>query len=352
MRYEYIAVYEVKGLIHNPDAHDVEVYTADDGYSVKAILTDRLDEYCSRLDCAHALGNLLLRGLVGGQVSDDLAMELESQIRRIREPRSKIIGRSEVLVFTAEGEVEPDLSAPRTETDGFVFGFRLVDKQKIVNAHSAQLNGVLAALCLSAEHDTIQIRRIQKDVYMVNECGKPVYSFDLSASASAFLSKRTTDKVISEVQRRAAALTGAESVAKVNRLLVQAISSENDNLRRFIFGWSALEIFINKVFPEYEQTLFAYVLPETRPVGYMDKTLKRIRDVMRDKYRITEKFNVVAACLGNDSVETDLQTFTSIKNKRDALLHGEAVDEDSLPVTETTRLLEKYLRLHIVGKAA
>jgi hypothetical protein len=350
MKYRYIAVYQIRGLIHVPDRGDVEIYADGDGFSVRAILTERVDEYCYELDRARSLGYLVLKSLAGQRESDTLRVEVEAEVSRIRERRNKDLSRSEVLIFTADGEVEPDFSRPSRETDDFVLGFEVVNKDNIVGAHSAQMNAALAALCLSTEHDTIQVKRVQGDVYLINESGKPVYSLDFSASGDAFVSRRTSDAVIREAQSQAVALTSEKSLARVNRLLVQAISSENDKLRRFMFGWSALEIFINKVFSEYERLCVQNLLG-TDPASHTQRYFERIHDVMRDKYRITDKFVVVTACLGDDSIETDVETFASIKKSRDELLHGEVLDEDSLPVAETIKLLKKYLRLHISMKA-
>jgi hypothetical protein len=133
-------------------------------------------------------------------------------------------------------------------------------------------------------------------------------------------------------------------------LLIQAISRDTDKLRRFISGWSALEILVNKVFSEYEK-LFIQNLIGTAPTGHTQRYFDRIRYVMQDKYRITDKFVIVVACLGeNESTESDIDDFESIKEKRDSLLHGNLIDESSLPINETIRLLKKYLSRHIDTK--
>jgi hypothetical protein len=351
MKYKYVAAYEIHGLSHSLDTGDVEVYAAEDGYPVKAVLAERVDDHCYELDRAQALGNLVLKSLVGQEESDDLIVEVKAEINRIRERRKKDLDGSELLIFTAEGEVKPDFSRPSRETDEFVLGFELINKSDITSAHSAQLNAALTALYLSVEHESIQVNRIQRGIYLLNESGKPVYSFDMSASASAFVSKRTTDEVVGEVRSRAVRLAAENSLATVNRLLVQAISRENDKLRRFMFGWSALEILVNKVFTEYEKTLFVSTQPRTNPAGYRhkQKVVDRIRAVMKSKYSITDKFAVIAACL-DDSSEKDEEAFTSIKKERDKMFHGEAIDEDCLPIAETIKLLKKYLRLHISKK--
>ncbi|MGA8849069.1 MAG: hypothetical protein WB564_04495 [Dehalococcoidia bacterium] len=357
MKYKYIAAYELSVLSHIPDTGDVEIYADEDGFSVRAILTQRVDEYCYELDRAQSFRELLLKGLAGQGVSNDLRAEVEVGVNRIRERRNKALGRSEVLVFTAEGEVEPDFSRRSAETDDFVYAFGVINKEDIAILHSAQINAVLAAFCLSIEHETIQVKPIQRGIYLLNESGKPVYSFDFSISAGGFVSKRTTDEVIREVQSQVVALTGEKSLATVNRLLVQAISSENEKLHRFIFGWAALDIFVNKAFREYKKTLPIPTPARSDSAGCRQKKgLKldeRIHRAMRgsNNINIADKFAVIVKCLGDDSAETDLKTFTSIRDERDKLYHEGAFDEDSLPIAEAIKLLKKYLRLHISKKA-
>lgn len=350
MRYRYVTVYQIRGLIHNPEKGDVEIYVKENNASVRAILTDKLDDYCYELDRAQSVGYLMLKSLVGQRESSDLRVEVETEIRRIRERRNKELEHSETLVFIAEGEAQADFSRPNRETDDYVLGFELVNKERIAEAHSDQVNAVLAALCLSTEHETIQIKRMRGDAYLINEAGKPVYSFDVSGSGEAFVSERTTDEVIKQAQSQAKSMS-KHSLSRVYRLLVQAISRDNDKLRRFMFGWSALEILINKVFSDYEK-LFIQNLLGADPASHTQRYFERIRDVMKGKYRIADKFVVVAACVSDDSVETDIQDFVKIKEVRDALLHGEPIDEESLPISETVGLLKKYLRRHINAKAA
>jgi len=352
MKYRYIVAYEITGLTHAPDSGDVEICADRSGFFVTAIPMKGLDDYCYEVDRAQALGHLVLRSIFGRRESDDLGIEVEAEVRRIRERRNRELGNSEILVVTAEGMVEPDFSRPHRETDKFVLGFEVINKRDIAAAHDSQINAVLAALCLSTDHETIQVRRIQGGIYLVNDCGKPVYSLHLSTSADASVSKSTAHDTIRDARIRTAALMAEESLASVNRLLVQAISTENDKLRQFIFAWSALEIFVSKVFREYEHLLFASIQREKGPASRMGRYFSRVRDVMNDKYGIADRFSVIAACLTDNCVEADVKTFGSIKDSRDKLFHGKAFDEDSLPTNKTIELLKKYLRLHMSKKAS
>jgi hypothetical protein len=68
---------------------------------------------------------------------------------------------------------------------------------------------------------------------------------------------------------------------------------------------------------------------------------------MSDKYRLSDKFSVIAGELDDSEAEDDQHKFDAIKVTRDKLLHGEDVPISSLPTSDATQLLRKYLRLHL-----
>ena len=173
---------------------------------------------------------------------------------------------------------------------------------------------------------------------------------DFSGSGTMFSSTPITKELIEETHVQLKKSNERIS-AKVNRLLAQAISRENDELRRFMFGWAGLEILISSVFKEYEK-LFAQTLQGSEPTSPTHRYFKRIREVMKGKYNIADQFVIVAACIGNESVEADIEEFVRIKKIRDALFHDTSAAEKGLPSFEIIELLRKYLRLHTNTKVA
>lgn len=106
---------------------------------------------------------------------------------------------------------------------------------------------------------------------------------------------------------------------------------------------------IKTVFSEYEK-LFIQNLLESDPASQAGRYFKRIREVMKGKYNIADQFVVVAACIGEGSVETDAEEFIRIKKIRDALFHDTSLAEKGLPTVAIVELLKKYLRLHLKYK--
>lgn len=342
-------VYQIRGLIHNPNEDDMEIYAKEsDNTSVRAILSGRPDQHCYDIDRAQSISYLMLKGMVGQREPDDLQLAIKSEIERIQEHRKKELEGSEALIFIAEGEAHVDFSGTNRETDDYVLGFDIIDKDALVSAYRDQINAALAALCLATERVPIQVKKLRGNVYLINELGKPVYSISGSASGEGYSSIQTTAEIIKEAKGQIK-LIGKRALTKVYKLLTQAISRDNDELRRFMFGWAALETLIKNVFSEYEK-LFVQSLLASDPATQAHRYFTRIREVMKGKYNIADQFVVVAACIGNGAVETDIQEFIRIKKVRDALFHDTSGADKGLPTTATVELLKKYLRLHIKHK--
>jgi hypothetical protein len=121
---------------------------------------------------------------------------------------------------------------------------------------------------------------------------------------------------------------------------------DQEKLRRFLSAWMALEVFVNKNFRTYAERFWNSLSADVS-LPIRERYLKRIHDVMRDKYKPLDKFVVISAELDPVEADVDIQIFQRGKELRDGFSHGEAVDEDALPVAEVQGLVRKFLRLHI-----
>jgi len=73
----------------------------------------------------------------------------------------------------------------------------------------------------------------------------------------------------------------------------------------------------------------------------------RIKSVLKDKYRLQDKFLVISSLLGPSSAEIDYKAFDALKKVRDRLTHGEEIADVDLPTSQVQALLRKLLRLHL-----
>jgi hypothetical protein len=137
-----------------------------------------------------------------------------------------------------------------------------------------------------------------------------------------------------------------QSLIDSARLLSRSLAESNDPLLAFLSVWSGLEIFVNKNFKTYEDRVLGR-LSAANPPSVPPKVVERIRSVMTDKYRLADKFSVIATELVDADVDSDQALFESVKVMRDKLLHGGEIHVASLPIADAQKLLRKYLRLHL-----
>jgi hypothetical protein len=100
------------------------------------------------------------------------------------------------------------------------------------------------------------------------------------------------------------------------------------------------------VFPEYSERVFRELSSGDHPEARATY-VARIREVMKDKYRLGDKFALVASYLAPEEADVDLEAFHEIKRQRDELMHGMDVSERQLQVGVAQRLAQQYLHRHI-----
>lgn len=118
-------------------------------------------------------------------------------------------------------------------------------------------------------------------------------------------------------------------------------------MRAFISAWTSLEILINRIFSIYEDK-FIYNIENDHNSHGVNQFLTRIKDVMKDKYRLTDKFSLIASYLSAEVTE-DIELFKSMKKIRDDISHGKEFNEETLPVENARKLASKYLMGHLLS---
>jgi hypothetical protein len=126
--------------------------------------------------------------------------------------------------------------------------------------------------------------------------------------------------------------------------------NEDEPLKAFLFGWSALEILVSKMFIAFEEEFMSPLLGGAQ-ARLRERFLRRVREVMKAKYRLVEKFTCVTVALFPDAADADvagyLEQFERLKRMRDKLLHGEDVPEKMLPIHELSGLLRRYVLAYL-----
>ena len=102
---------------------------------------------------------------------------------------------------------------------------------------------------------------------------------------------------------------------------------------------------MSKTFADYESRMFKQLAEAENSGGR--EYLGRIREVMKDKYRLADKFEIICCQLCPSDADADLNDFRKAKKIRDEMAHGEEVADAAFPVAVVQGLLKKYLKMHM-----
>lgn len=306
---------------------------------VTVMLTRSLDLHCRDADRARAMLPLLDFGLKGlderiGRL-DELADEVAK--RRQREYNDGpylLVLRSGSVAFRDEGRARdfPNLSV----------GFNVVDWTAVTGRGTAS---ALIGVALSLP-GLVSLKEIVNSSVAYRPDGMPFFAYTFEAGTARVTINQPVERdELDAVPGLTLALMKQPELERVQRLLLRAVLNDSDRLRGFLTAWTALEIFVNKVFPTYRQTVYERLV-DAQPPALADY-VKRLECVMEGRHNLRDKFSVIAVSLDAREAAPDIAEFARIKKIRDKFAHGEDVSEDLLPVEETSSLLRKYMRLHL-----
>lgn len=345
MRYSYSAAWSIVGGISLPSgASPIELAPAE---NCRFILTSDPDELLAPVDRGAAAARLLLKGITGsGSVTaNSYTTALQKEIQELRAERKAKAGSGPFLVLQASGEIPALTEGPRHETEEFILTFDAVNNDEIRQRHKQQADAMRSAVTLESE-STLRFHALGDGSYLVDPAGKMIYSLTFKFSAELNVSRALTEAGAQRISARYVALQQHSDLNSVERLLSQMSDRSLDRLKAFLAGWAALEILVSKSFKAYEQE-FLSPFSAAGQSTVRDRFLKRITDVMKDKYRLADKFLAVSAVFfprANDSeADGDYQSFYRLKEIRDSIYHGDQFSEAHLPIDELATLLRKYI---------
>lgn len=348
MRYLYSAAWSVIGGISlRDDSQPIELPSSE---NCRFVLTRDPDSLLANIDQGSAVRHLMLKGLVGQRGEADLTTALKAEIEEIKAKRKKETGCQAVLVVEAHGEIDAALKEPLREHEGFIITFDAVDKQAVKQVHRSEIEAMKLAVAFETEVPS-RFAALSEGTYLINEAGKIIHSISLSVTGvEVSVSRSLSTEVVGRISERYAMLKQANNLDSVQRLFSQMADYGTDRLRAFLSGWAALEILIAKLFKTYEQVFLSPLTSAGQPT-LRERFLGRIRSVMKDKYRLADKFIAVAAVLfpgaDDNAVQEDYEEFCQLKERRDSIFHGDEFSEKDLPVHELTSLFRKYLLAHL-----
>jgi len=344
-KYRHTLIYRIEG-VHLGAQEEAEII-ADPATGFRAILSTDPGPYCFEADRYTAIANTMLNAFFRQPGPASFDERLTSELKEIRESRKREFGRGPYLVLIKEDEVE-QFTPPHThETEDFVIWLNGAPKEPLRQASETQILAALAALMVAAE-DVSGFDKVSDAIIFLRRDGKPIYSYTARLTGNPSILRTIPAEAIESVSDWYRTITRHQELERVHRLLVSSLQTERDTLRAFLDAWAAMEILINKTFKTYEGRFFRE-LDEGAHLDAQRQYLGHIRTVMKDKYRLVDKFAVVAPQLDPENADEDVRHFTRAKQTRDKISHGQDINEASLPVRTVQELARRYLRLHLAG---
>ena len=305
---------------------------------LRAILGIQIDELCADLDVSRALAVLLLHGVMAAERSEfDVAVAAE--VKRIVERRHKE-GKNRVLLFiesTVPMDVDPN--SPHREEHGIVVGFDLVDRDAAARVHREATRGIVAALSLASEQD-ITTHKLSEGLYCRDAGGKLYLSYT-ATMGQATLVVSSAQETLATIPDYFDKLKARKDLSRILRLAADAAAT-SDRFRMWLSAWTALESLITSRFKRYEP-IFLDQLRGDRKDAPTLHYFGRLAAVMPERYRLLDKFAIVAACLFPDRAEADLEEFKELKEQRDNVMHGGETTDAELRAEAVRKLLRRYL---------
>jgi hypothetical protein len=344
-KYLHTLVYKIDGIQLGPGGGEIEII-ADNAARFRAVVSTDPDDFCFEGDRWSALANLWLNALFGQPGLEISSERITEELEKIRESRKSQFGTGPYLIFVRDGEIEDFSSAELVKDfEDFLVYQGGPPRETLRQPSRPYVRAALGAMTI-AMGDVHGIKTVSDTVVFFRSDGKPLYCYTVSATADASVIRAISEEKLDSVEEWYRVISRNPKFERVVRLLVASLQAEGDALRSFLYAWTALEILINKMFSQYEKRFFEE-LSEDHNLGAHRQYLESVREVMKRKYRLTDKFALIAAVLSPANADEDLSQFKQAKKKRDDLMHGQDVNEGTLPIPMIHELVRKYVRLHL-----
>jgi hypothetical protein len=345
METTYLSIYRVRGVIGLPDDLPVPLLEAPTTKAV-AQLTMARDPYFLHLRRLQAFRLMITQALVGGHgnLENASARFLHALAGSNIQEGTDFDKPLLIVGITGEAEIlHPDRAVDVGEIS---FGLGLFETQDLAQRAEAVLEAAVAGISLSLPPSTTSV--VTKLGYVAyikdNDSGRLSYTLELSASGSHSSMTSVSKEILADAAHLSNVLFAKDDLKTVSHLLSRSLRT-TDDLQAFLTAWAALEILITKSFKStYEPKLYE-TLGNATSAGQF---LTRVRDVMKDKYNIRDKFVVVSSSLDPINAEQDIQEFKNIKSERDGI-HEMKLKPIGYPTHKVQNLLRKYLRLHLLA---
>jgi hypothetical protein len=350
LKFRYIAAYLVEGL-QSPAGGPLVLFS-DTEQGKKISLTGHAHEGLHHIDTTVTIANLILNAMFQngildlGQVGKHLPQATQDRLRRYG-------ANTAYLVVEATHEEEAANIGTIGQSDQRDFCLALPNgyKDKVRERHK-QFVGRAQALLSYVVSGVTGLQTVGDCIVADHPSGKPLYVMTFSMSADPTLLKPIPED---SFEGFAEFFTGATESLTLNttiRRSADSILNRKDNLRAFLFAFTALESFLRDFFKQHKQALLQHRSAGLSPaVEAYVKDMEERREKegrTKDDYPIAYKFALIASFLRFQKLDQTVDDFGEVTKKhRIAIAHGFDFDEAALPTAQARAWLSELVRLYL-----
>jgi len=349
MKYKCISIFQIKGItLHKEE--NIELLN-DSATSIRAILTKQPNSYCFENDHCIAVCMQCSADLLRQPESSNFEKKVDERIKKIQQEREKESQDDSFLIIEKTGMLDnfnPEIHKQYINYD--VIYLEDSKKDYIHNLTIHFINSVLLALALEAKEPLI-IKENSGSIIFYKEENRPIYPFSiLLLPLKVFGTTVIEGDTIKQVNNYYKALTSGQLLDIIVKLTILSLEFDEDILHSFLAAWTALEIFINTVYKDYETFLSEELNKNNH--SQFEKTYLRLKEKYKeDRSVLLKRFIKISVQLNPANTEDDIDKFHKAKDLRNDLFHhNREVDEKDLPVESVKKLVKKYLKLHLLHK--
>lgn len=349
MRFRYIAACLVEGL-QSPADGFISLYS-NEAEGKKVFLSGNTHENWNHIDTVHTIANITLKSMFQGGIFD--LSQLKSYVTATTEERVRRYGPAAAfLIVEASYADETGRIGTIGQSDQREFCLALPNgfMGEVEARHRAFLEKSQALLSFVIP-SVAGLQFAGKCVVADHPSGKPLYVMTFGMNARPSISKPIpTDgpELFARLFQDSVAL---EYFQTAFRLAAGSTSNARDNLRAFLFAFTALDSFLSRFFKKYKQRLLQHRKDSLSPAiqTYVEEIEQRreTQGPTEEDYPLAYKFAVIASYLGFNDLGMTADEFDNVARHRNAIAHGYDFDEASLPTAEARTLLGELARLHL-----
>jgi hypothetical protein len=352
IRVRYVAIYKIHGANKLPGGAESAALLTLTNPSISATLTINPEPHFLHINKSAALANQLLKGIFAPDKEGTPEERLAAEVEAVKTQTAKEAGTGVFLVLEGQTEIDSPDFKHRRDLDDCAINLDGVDKSEIREAFRPAVQSVLTALSLHQARADPRVQKIGDVIYLVDpNTGKPIYTYEFQMGAARLsLASPLTQDAITAAAAMVLKLNADSTIARAAGLLITSLEQATDQLQAFIAAWSALEIFVNATFKATYEARWFQIMEDGAPAS-AKPVFKRFEDVMTDKYRLADKFLIIASVLDSQAATDDAKEFVRLKKFRDGLFHALDSPTSSLPTDDVQKLLLKFMKLHFTAKA-